>query len=312
MKCKICKQPATIYLKYCGLRLCDEHFIQFLERKVQRTIKKYKMIDPEGERILVPLSGGKDSQSLMYILKTILPEEVQVIGFHINLGIPNSSEKSLRFINKLQDILGFELQVLDLKKEHGFSIQDLYEHRISRRPICAICGTIKRYVFNQEAKKRGFTKIATGHLLDDEVTVLMSNLIENNMDQLVRGGPMLPAREPNIIARIKPLYEVSELETRKYAEVRSIPYLTESCPYDVKASTKRLKKVMKHLEEIRPNSNLSLIRAYISSYKPAFRDHFTPSMGSINECACGAPTSGETCNFCWIKTKILQEMGQVE
>ncbi|MHC1591387.1 MAG: TIGR00269 family protein [Candidatus Helarchaeales archaeon] len=308
MKCRICKKPATIYLRYCGLRLCDEHFIQFFERKVQRIIKKYHMIEPEKDRILVPMSGGKDSQSLMHVLKKLYPEKPEIVGFHVNLGIPGSSEKSLAFIKSLQEIIDFELQVLDLKDVHGFTIKELKEHRVSRRPICAVCGMVKRYVFNQEALKRGFTKIATGHLLDDEVTVFMSNLIEDNIMQLIRGGPVLPARGSNMIARIKPLYEVSEFETRHYARINGIPHSKEPCPYDVKATTKKLKKIMDELEEVRPNSKLSLIRAYVKHYKTALSSSYVDDLGTVNRCDCGAPTSGETCNFCWIKSKILKEL----
>lgn len=306
MKCKQCKQPGSIYLRYCGLRLCDEHFFEFIERKVEKTIKRYKMLPTRNERILVALSGGKDSQSLIYILKKILPEELPVIGLHVDLGISNHSEKSLTFVKKLQATLGFELKILDLKKQHGFSMSDIQTGKISRRPTCSLCGLVKRYLFNRIALDGQFTAIATGHLLDDEVTILMSNLINNNVEQLVRGGPFLPSREHNIVARMKPLYEVSEFETRYYATARGIPFLTDSCPYNVNATSKKLKKVTDYMEEMRPNSRLSLVRSYVKNYKKAFQDAFIPSLEEVKQCACGAPTTGETCSFCKIKDRATE------
>ena len=205
MKCKICKQPGEINLRYCGLKLCNDHFFEFIERKVERTIKRYKMLPTSDERILVALSGGKDSQVMMYILKKILPETLPIVGLHVNLGIKDHSNKALEAIRKLELMLDFDLQVIDLKKQHGFSLDEIKINRISRRPICATCGLVKRYIFNQMGIKGQFTAIATGHLLDDEVTVLLSNLIDNKYEQLSRGGPYLPSLEKNIKARIKPI-----------------------------------------------------------------------------------------------------------
>lgn len=306
MKCKLCNESSSIYLRYCGLKLCDEHFIKFVERKVEKTIKRYKMLPTRNEKILVALSGGKDSQSLMYILKKILPEELPVVGLYVDLGITNHSEKALTFVKKLQATLEFELKIFDLKKQHGFSMSDIQTGKISRRPICSLCGLVKRYIFNQIALDGQFTAIATGHLLDDEVTILMSNLIDNNVDQLVRGGPFLPSRGQNIVARMKPLYEVSEFETMHYASARGIPILTDSCPYNVNATSKKLKKVTDCMEEMRPNSRLSLIRSYVKNYKKAFRDAFITSLEEVKQCACGAPTTGETCSFCRIKNRAIE------
>ena len=83
MKCKICGKEATVYLNYPRMRLCKEHFIAYFERKIERTIKKYKMVSPE-ENILIAFSGGKDSAAVAHVFKKL---GYSITGLHINLGI---------------------------------------------------------------------------------------------------------------------------------------------------------------------------------------------------------------------------------
>jgi tRNA(Ile)-lysidine synthase TilS/MesJ len=83
MKCRKCGEPAAINMRQHRLALCEAHFLEWLPQRVQRTIEKYRMFTPD-ERILVAVSGGKDSLGLWDILLRL---GYRADGLYINLGI---------------------------------------------------------------------------------------------------------------------------------------------------------------------------------------------------------------------------------
>lgn len=304
MKCKICGDKANIYLKYCGLKLCKQHFIEYLQKRVEKSIKRYNMIR-KYDIIAVALSGGKDSQTLIHILKRLYPEPESLIGLNIDLGINKYSQESTNHVLAICKELEVPIHIINIKKEFGFTIDELKENRKIKRPICANCGIIKRYVLNLFARKLNADVLATGHVLDDEVSVLLSNLVNNNLDQLRRGGPYLPSNDPTIIARIKPLYEVSEYETVLYAHYNNIGFVEMQCPYDVNATIASFKEVTNKMEEIQPGSRFSLIRSYNKNYKKAFQKFKIEEIQNLTHCnICGGPTIKDICAFCTLRKRI--------
>nr|MDO8043188.1 ATP-binding protein [Candidatus Baldrarchaeota archaeon] len=85
--CRFCSKFAATTIRYSGLPLCKKHFVEYLEKRVFKTVKKYRMIQ-EGERILLGVSGGKDSIALLHILKGLQKElKFEIIPLFIDLGI---------------------------------------------------------------------------------------------------------------------------------------------------------------------------------------------------------------------------------
>src|SRR5574338_726869 len=83
MKCKKCGEKASIQMRQHRLALCKEHFLEWVPEQTERFIKKYGMFSPD-EKILVAVSGGKDSLSLWDILSRL---GYQADGLYIGLGI---------------------------------------------------------------------------------------------------------------------------------------------------------------------------------------------------------------------------------
>ena len=120
----------------------------------------------KGEKVLVALSGGKDSLALALVLSRL---GYDVTGLHIDLSIGISSEKARAVVERFCEKHAIPLIIKEMEKE-GLAIPKV-KARLNR-PICSTCGKIKRYYFNQTARELGFDALATGHNLDDEIARL--------------------------------------------------------------------------------------------------------------------------------------------
>ena len=90
MKCRVCKQPAVIDVRRHNAAFCKEHFVHHCDEQVRRAVHSHRMLEP-GERVLVAVSGGKDSLALWDILVRL---GYEADGLYLGLGIGNYSDES--------------------------------------------------------------------------------------------------------------------------------------------------------------------------------------------------------------------------
>jgi uncharacterized protein (TIGR00269 family) len=305
-QCKQCGEPASVRVPYARLSLCPKHFTEYVEKHVKNTIKRYKLIK-NGDRVVLALSGGKDSLALLHILNN-LREEIgfELSALNIDLGIKKDdySSKAVQISEKHCRELGVELEKVDMERDFGFTIDEIFSSKNVRRPICSSCGVIKRYVTNKVAVELGANSLATGHNLDDESTVLLSNYVKADIDLLVRSGPMLPSRGERMVSRIKPLYETSENETTLYNFFKGVQHLEQKCPYASGASTLRFKEAINTLEKERVGFKIGLVRSFNKKIKPILAEHYNDSKDFYLCEECGYPTSTKICSFCRLKEKV--------
>src|SRR5574339_1017571 len=138
MKCRKCGNKASVNMRQHKLALCKEHYLEWVPEQTERFIKKYEMFTRE-EKILVAVSGGKDSLALWDILGRL---GYQADGLYLGLGIDggiNYSHESQHLAQKFADAYNLKLHVLDVEKEYGYSIPVLSEvsHRGHGKP-CAV------------------------------------------------------------------------------------------------------------------------------------------------------------------------------
>ncbi len=308
-KCTYCDQAAVIRLRYARLRLCPKHFSEYLVRRVSNTLRRYRMIN-RGERVLVAVSGGKDSATLAHVMCRLSEEMgLSLVGLHIDLGIGRYSEICSHKASELMDLLKISHVTVRLRDVLGGGIPKLA--RLLRRNECGLCGLIKRYVTNYVAWKVGANKVATGHTLDDLVQYILKSFLIQDLERLRK---LLPFSEPlpelRLAGRIKPLSEVSEKETMVYAYVNKLPFTLEECPL-VRWGTLDLeaKRFMKMLEDQRPGFRVSFLRKFVKNVDN-YKVH-TPSM-SLRKCSsCGMVSSGEICAFCRIVRRLGLEIEEV-
>ena len=297
-RCRICKREAFIYLRYANLALCKEHFVNRTESVVQSAIHKFKMFSRK-DKLLVAVSGGKDSLALWHIIDKL---GYKADGIHIDLGLGEFSELSWEISKEFAKKHGFHLHLLSIKDELGTSINGLVKKR-HEKP-CSFCGAVKRYILNKVSYERGYDVLITGHNLDDESARLLGNILNWDEEYIYRQYPALP-KEDKMVKKVKPLVFISRKELLLYCESEEIEYVKSGCPHSKGARSLVLTDIMEEIENKYPATKLRFIKGF---YK--LRNRFMPSEKvELYECpTCGMLTSSEKlCRFCRIKDRIKHE-----
>ncbi len=267
---------------------------------VKKAIDKFKLFTKD-EKILVAISGGKDSLVTAFLLKQL---GYNVEGLFIDLGYENYSLKSLQAAKQLENF-DIKLNILNLKEEFGFTMPQLFKVNRTKK-FCSICGVVKRYAMNYYAVKENFDCLATGHTLTDEITITLFNMLSIQFDLLARVSPKLEAWHKNFVRKVKPICLITDFESSVIAEKLNLIPVKEECPYSKKAATFTKKKVTHVLEE----NYLQMIRSfYINFFKKKqllLNEKLINQVQELKECEiCGQPTTTSKCYFCRLREKVL-------
>jgi uncharacterized protein (TIGR00269 family) len=301
MKCRRCSAKAVINMRQHKLALCKTHYLDWLPEQVGRFIEKYHMFT-KSDRILVAVSGGKDSLSLWDILWRLgYPAD----GLYIGLGIDGGfgySDVSRRMAVNFAAQRGLNLQVFNVEAEYGETIPEMAARtaRGVNKP-CAVCGMTKRHIMNGAALQGGYTVLVTGHNLDDEAAALFGNTLNWIPGYLARQWPVLEAHHPGLVRKAKPLCRVYEREMAAYAVLRGIEYVYEECPHAVGSKTIYYKEVLNRLETDQPGAKLSFYLSFLQAKeKGLFAPQADPDLERLHTCpSCGQPTTAPgKCAFC--------------
>ncbi len=302
VKCSICGGKAVAIIHYARLRLCRKHFLEFVEKKVERTIKRYRLIG-EGDRVVVAVSGGKDSSTLA----TILSKLSSKLGFklyflYIDLGINVYSEENKRKVIELSRKTGIPLIIVNVRELLSVSVPEL-ALRI-RRPVCSVCGVVKRYIMNAVAVELKANALAMGHNLDDMAAYILKEFFNQNLNQISKLGPKTETIEGLAVGRIRPLYEVYERESLLYALLSGTPFLPDECPHVRRGTMEfKLKELLDGLEESFPGVKIGFMRRIARNV-----DSYPKLSQKLTRCkACGLIASGELCSFCKMTKQVLGE-----
>jgi uncharacterized protein (TIGR00269 family) len=298
MKCRRCKAPAVVEVRRHNAAFCRDCFEHHVRTQVERAIEHYDMVGPE-DRILVAVSGGKDSLALWDLL---LELGYRADGLYLGLGIGEYSSRSGDVVRAFADDRQARLIEVDLAGEYGFDVPTAGKK--GSRSTCAVCGLSKRYVFNKAARDHGYDVIATGHNLDDEAATLLGNTLRWQTEYIARQFPVLPA-EDGFARKVKPLYRLSELETAAYAFLRGIDYVVEECPLVAGNTQLRYKDAMNQLESTSPGTKAQFFLSYLDRAAPLFAAQDDAELTACER--CGQPTTARFCAFCRARAQILGE-----
>jgi uncharacterized protein (TIGR00269 family) len=296
MKCQKCHQKVVIKISRSNAKYCKACFIGYFEHQVRRAIAKERMFSPE-DRILVAVSGGKDSLALWQVL---FQAGYQTAALHIDLGIGRYSERSSEKVAQFAARHGQKVYTHRLKEAHQLGIVELSGEL--DRPPCSACGVIKRYQFNRFAIENGYTVVATGHNLDDEAARLLGNVLRWQNEYLLKQSPVLEKNEEGFVKKVKPLYRVSEYEVAAYSFLNGIDYVVEECPMSESSPMLVYKKALNLIEHQSPGTKHQFYLSFLDNQK---KSPLSPSTMALHSCpACGQPTSSGVCGYCKIMSRL--------
>lgn len=298
-KCRRCRGVAVIELRRHNAHFCGECFVHHVREQVKKTIKEFDMIRP-GERVLVAVSGGKDSLALWELL---LDLGYEADGLYLGLGIGDYSDESGRTARQFADRRGARLVALDIPTAFGFDIPGAAV--ATRRAPCSACGLSKRHLFDQAARDGGYRVVATGHNLDDEAAVLFGNTLRWSVEYLGRQFPVLPESD-GFPRKVKPLVRLGEREMAAYCVVRGIDYVVEECPNAVGNKHLGYKEALNGIEEQSPGSKAAFYFGFLERASALFAPAADAERErALHPCSgCGAPTTNDgLCAFCNLVAK---------
>lgn len=301
MVCHRCTERASIRMRQHRLAFCREHYIEWFVEQTERIIKRYHLFSPD-ERILVAVSGGKDSLALWDVLWKL---NYQADGLYINLGIDsdeNYSDESERYTREFASERGLTLHVVNVKAMYQETIPEMSKRtRKGRYKPCSACGMVKRHEMNRAAGELGYEVLATAHNLDDEVAILMGNVMMWQTELLSRQSPMLAAAE-GLSRKVKPFFRFYERETAAYSLLRGISYIEEECPYSTGSKQLYYKELINKMEEEQPGIKLAFYVGFLNAKKKGAFPNISEAerQGDLHPCpSCGQMTTRSgLCAFC--------------
>jgi len=302
MKCRTCGTKAVVNMRQHKLALCKEHYLEWLPLQVERFIKKYKMFSKR-DRILIAVSGGKDSLALWDIMYYL---GYKADGIYINLGIGSKgdySDISLQKVKVFSEERNLNLHVFSIHDEFGETIPEISQRtKRGKNRACSICGLTKRHVLNKFARDNQYEVLVTGHNLDDEAATLFGNTLHWAGEFLLRQGPVLVANG-GLVRKAKPLCRVYEKEMAAYAVLKNIDYIYDECPFSKGSTSIYYKQQLNLLENNNPGEKLRFYVHFLKAKEDGLFSPLNSVQQSLHDCPeCGQPTSSPgCCSFCKMK-----------
>ena len=252
-----------------------------LEDKLWKTFNKalgqYQLID-EGDRILVGLSGGKDSLCLLELLarrSRIVKPRFSVEALHVRMeNIDYESDTT--YLRQFCEGLGVALHIVTTRftplapqlsaapQPSASPAADMppspspTQPSTKPKPPCFLCSWQRRKQLFNVAQELGCTKIALGHHQDDLIhTALMNLTFQGHFTTM---EPKLPMRKMPL-AIIRPLCLCQEDDIRQFAEQRHYQKLIKLCPYEKDTNRTHIQRLFQLMQELNPEARYTITRA---------------------------------------------------
>lgn len=297
--CNKCRDGLSIYRRaYSGECLCKKCFLYSIEEKTARTMSKFSMLN-YNDRLAVAVSGGKDSLSLLYIMKKIFNrhDHSELIAITIDEGIKGYRNEALQIVKDFCSDLKVEVKILSYKDLFETDMDEAMILRPTEKMTsCAVCGTLRRRAIDMAAQSIDADVVATAHNLDDHIQTFFINILAGDVERIGWTYPEPVQYGINDLKKIKPFVEIYEHEIVFYALQREIPFQSEECPYMHESIRTELRQFLNQLEKEHPGIKYN---AYNSMIKISKGLKSLPSAIEANRCSiCGKHSSGSVCSVC--------------
>ncbi len=263
-----------------------------LEKKLLSAVAKassdFRLLEP-GDRVLVAVSGGKDSHAMLYLLRELqkkAPFPFSLFALNVDQGHPGfPSELLPEYLSRE----GYEHVIV---KEDTYSV--VTEKVPEGKTYCSLCSRLRRGILYTQAQKLGATKIALGHHRDDVIETLMLNLLYAGQLKA------MPARLRSDDGRnvvIRPLVYCAEAELAQLAELKQFPIIPcDLCGSQDNLKRKQVKQLLTSLNDQNPTVRANVFAA-LGNVRPShlFDLELRRAMG-LEEAVEESATSGPADN----------------
>ena len=225
----------------------EDKLMRRISQRFNKGVVKYRLIDDD-DKILVGLSGGKDSLALLELLakrSRILKPKFSVVAVHVSMSnIPYQAD--LDYLRAYSEGLGVPF----IHYETSFD-----PSTDTRKSPCFLCSWNRRKALFTVAQEQGCNKIALGHHMDDILETLLMNLTFQGAFSTMPPKLVMNKFDMTII---RPMCLVHESDLEEMAEVRQFKKQIKNCPYETQSNRTDMKGVLKQLETLNPEARYSL------------------------------------------------------
>jgi tRNA 2-thiocytidine biosynthesis protein TtcA len=232
-----------------------------LIKNLLTTCKSYDMLE-SGDHIMVCVSGGKDSASLLVLLQKLQQRFARTTPFHLTAVHLNQMQPGYDNTNLLAwlDSLNVTYRIVT---EDTYSI--VTEKVPSNKTYCSLCSRLRRGILSTVAHEIGANKIALGHHGDDAIETLFLNMIHSGQ---IKGMPARYYSESRGLHVLRPLITCIEADLRRYAEMNQFPILPcNLCGSQPEAQRKQMKMYVELFKSLSPDAATNLISS-MSNIRP--------------------------------------------
>lgn len=230
-----------------GMRTELDIITHKLTKQFNEGCTRYDLLK-DNDKILIGLSGGKDSMALLTLMANrsrIFKPKIEIEAVHVVMdNIPYSSD--IEYLTEFAEKSGCKLNVIHTSFD---------ETTDTRKTKCFLCSWNRRKAIFNFAEKNGFNKIALGHHQDDIITTLLMNMtFEGAMATM---PPSMEMEHYNLTI-IRPLCLAKEEIIREFAEKSGFRKQKKLCPYENITKRKAMEEVFHKLEEVNPEARYNL------------------------------------------------------
>ena len=255
-----------------------------LLKQLRRTSEEYELLQPD-DRIMVAVSGGKDSYGLLYLLKDLsarLPFNISLVAVHLDQKQPGYDGTSL---NAYLEQLGVPYEIIG---EDTYS--EVVEHVEEGGTYCSFCSRLRRGILYRKAERLGCNKIALGHHRDDALETFLMNLLYSGKMQSM---PPKYKTDDGRFEVIRPLIQCDEKKLVALSHEQKFPILPcNLCGSQDGMKREKMTRLLTQLEEERADvksvmmsalSNISATHLFDKDLQRAWheRDPAIPAKGSL-------------------------------
>ncbi|WP_297329529.1 ATP-binding protein [uncultured Bacteroides sp.] len=225
----------------------EEKMMRRIEKRFCKGTVEYGLID-DGDKILVGLSGGKDSLALIELLAKrarIYKPKFSVVAVHVIMkNIPYQSD--VKYLQEYAESWGVPFVLYETEFDATTD---------TRKSPCFLCSWNRRKAFFAVAKEQGCNKIALGHHMDDILETILMNITYQGAFSSMPPKLVMKKFDMTII---RPMCLVHEADLIEMAQIREYRKQAKNCPYESQSSRSTMKGILRQLEDMNPEARYSL------------------------------------------------------